>query len=246
MRIVVLGSAGYHPNDRRDTSCYFLPEEGIVLDAGTGFHRVRDRLMTSSLDIYLSHAHLDHVIGLTYLPGIIWQRNVDRVRVHGESEKLSAIDVHLFASALFPLPPNYVRHVVDERPFDQAGYRVTPFKLSHPGGSLGYRFDWADRSMAYVTDTTAAADAGYVRHIQGVDLLIHECNFRDEESEWSSRTGHSCTSEVAQVAAVGRVGRLLLTHFNPLEHGDDPVGLDVARSLFPRTDLAADGMEIEF
>ena len=50
MKLLRLGTAGYHPNERRQTACFMLPEEGIVLDAGTGFFRVRQHLATPTLD----------------------------------------------------------------------------------------------------------------------------------------------------------------------------------------------------
>ncbi len=53
MRLRMLGTAGYHPNELRHTSCYMLPAQGFVLDAGTGFFRVRDHLCTPSLHVFL-------------------------------------------------------------------------------------------------------------------------------------------------------------------------------------------------
>ena len=43
MKILLLGTAGYHPSETRHTACVMLPEAGIVLDAGTGFFRVREQ-----------------------------------------------------------------------------------------------------------------------------------------------------------------------------------------------------------
>jgi hypothetical protein len=40
--------------------------------------------------------------------------------------------------------------------------KLTYFPLEHPGGSIGYRLDWPERSMAYVTDTMATAEADYL------------------------------------------------------------------------------------
>lgn len=246
MRLVVLGTAGFHPNEQRDTSCYMLPDLGFVLDAGTGMHRVRRWLQTETLDIFLSHAHLDHIVGLTYLTDIVWQRNVSRVTVHGDAAKLASIARHLYSEDLFPLRPQYQTFEIGSEPYHLHSCRVTAFRLPHPGGSLGFRFDWPDRSLAYVTDTTAGPDADYVQAVAGVDLLLHECNFRDSESEWAEKTGHSHTSQVARVAAKAAVGKLLLTHFNPLDDSHDPVGLDRAREIFPNTILAEDGMTVEF
>ena len=67
MRLHCLGTVGYHPNDARHTSCYCLPESGIVLDGGTGAFRLANLIETETLDVLLSHAHLDHTFGLTFL-----------------------------------------------------------------------------------------------------------------------------------------------------------------------------------
>jgi ribonuclease BN (tRNA processing enzyme) len=100
--------------------------------------------------------------------------------------------------------------------------------------------------MAYVTDTTAAPDADYVRHIRGVDLLVHECNFRDGQEAWAVKTGHSSTTPVSQVAATAGAKRLVLVHLDPLDESDDPVDLATARRTFPATELGYDGMAIDF
>ena len=246
MKIVLLGTTGYHPNDLRETACLMLPDLGIVLDAGTAFYRVREYLRTDQLDIFLTHAHLDHVVGLTYLFDVLHERKMRRVTIHGAAEKLAALDEHLFSPALFPVKlPYEFRPLTDPVAFSDGG-RLTYFPLAHPGGSLGFRLDWPDRSFAYVTDTTAAADAPYIEHIRGVDLLVHECNFKDSHPDLAKLTGHSCTTPVARVAKKAGVGRLVLTHFNSLDLSSDPVDLSVAREIFPATEIGTDRMEVEF
>lgn len=246
MLLHLLGTTGYHPNDRRQTACFMLPELGVVLDAGTGMYRVRDLLATDHLDIFLTHAHLDHVVGLTFLFDVLWEKNVQRVHVHGEAAKLAEIERHLFSEALFPVQPPF-----DWRPLQPAvdlpgGGKLTYFPLKHPGGSVGYRLDWPEASLAYVTDTTAAADADYVEKIQGVDVLLHECYFPDGWEEKAELTGHSCISPVAQVAAAADVGLLVLVHVAPLSEADDPLGVDAAREIFPAIEIGEDGTTIEF
>src|SRR5262245_5716370 len=141
MKLLLLGTAGYHPNETRHTSCVMLPEAGIVLDAGTGFFRVRDKLQTSTLDLLLSHAHLDHVAGLTFLLGTAWERNLTRIAVHGEAEKLAAVREHLLAGLLFPAPLQCEWQPLGQQPLIVSGAKVTHFPLVHPGGCVGYRLD---------------------------------------------------------------------------------------------------------
>ena len=246
MKVLLLGTAGYHPSEQRQTACVMLPEAGIVLDAGTGFFRVRDRLQTRTLDILLSHAHVDHVVGLTYLLDTAWQRNLSRITVHGEAGKLAAIREHLLCEPLFPAPLPCEWQPLINQPVAIGEAQVRHFPLEHPGGCVGYRLDWPGKSLAYVTDTTAAADAPYVEAIRGVDVLVHECNFRDGEHAWAVKTGHSSTSAVAHVAARASAGRLILLHFNPLDEAADPIDLAAARRVFSATELGFDGFELDF
>ncbi len=246
MHLRFLGTTGYHPTDHRQTACLMLPEIGVVLDAGTGMFRVGRFLETSTLDIFLTHSHLDHVIGLTYLFSVLAGHKHVAVRVHGQADKLQAIRDHLFATPIFPAMPSMTWQPLTEDVSLQSNGRLTWFPLDHPGGSVGYRLDWADRSMAYVTDTTADLQAEYADRIRGVDLLVHECYFADGAEALAQSTGHSCATPVAQVARAAGVRRLMLVHIDPTADSPDPVGLEQMRAIFPQTEMARDGQAIDF
>ena len=246
MRLIFLGTGGYHPNERRHTACLLLPESGIALDAGTGFFRVQERLKTDTLDVFLTHAHLDHVCGLTFFLVPVLRGDVKSVRVHGTTETLSAIRQHLFANKLFPVEPPYEWcDLSSKTEVDIAGgAKLTWIGLQHPGGSLGYRIDWPERSVAYITDTTAPGN--YLSFIRDVDVLIHECYFPDDMHDWAQKTGHSSATAVARVAKDSGAKRLYLVHTDPQRPEDDPIGLESIRKVFPQTELAEDLQEIDF
>ncbi len=246
MRLTFLGTGGYHPNERRHTACVFLPEIGLAFDAGSAFFRVQDRLETDTLDVFLSHAHLDHVCGLTFFLVPVLRGDVSRVRVFGTPKTLAAVREHIFADAIFPVDPPFEWC---ELPTDgyislAAGGRLTWTPLEHPGGSLGYRIDWPDRSLAYITDTTAPGN--YLAFLRGVNVLIHECYFPDEMAEWAEKTGHSAATEVAKVARDSGADRLYLVHADPQRPEDDPVGMASIREIFHKSELAEDLQQIEF
>jgi len=246
MKVVLLGTAGYHPSDTRHTACFLLPEVGIALDAGSGMFRLPSYLQGDELDIFLSHVHLDHCVGLTYLLSIAAQHPLKRVTVHGEPAKLTALREKLLSEFIFPTPLDCTYEAINGPVPLAGGGTLTSFPLEHPGGSLGFRLDWPGKSLAYVTDTIARPGAPYIEHIRGVDLLLHECNFPDSHRQWADHTGHSHTSAVSQVAREAKVKRLALIHVVPTVGVADPVDVKVAQAIFPNTVLGQDLMELEF
>jgi ribonuclease BN (tRNA processing enzyme) len=246
MKLVLLGSGGYFPTSERHTACLMLPEIGVVLDAGSGMCQIGKHRQTDRLDVFLTHAHLDHIAGLTYLINVVPPQVAQATTIHGEAAKLTAVREHLFAELIFPVaPPFQFEPLSQSCPLPRGG-TLRPFPLVHPGGSVGFRLDWRGHSMAYVTDTTAAVDAPYVAAIRGADLLIHETYFAAPVGDLPARTGHSWLQAVAEVAAAAQVRRLVLVHIDPQLPSDDVFDLLAARRVFEAITIGIDGMELEF
>ena len=139
------------------------------MDAGTGIYRLAPLIETDSLDILISHAHLDHTAGLTFLLDILFERPVSQVRIWGEQEKLDAIRQHLFHDLIFPvqLDAQWIA-IDDQEEFGIGEVQVTHRPQQHPGGSVGYRLDWDGSStpakrLVYVTDTVGDTSEEAIR-----------------------------------------------------------------------------------
>ncbi len=250
MRLNCLGTAGYHPNATRHTSGYFLPESGILLDAGSGTFRLASLIQTKSLDILLSHSHLDHTFGLTFLLGILFQRPDLELRIWGEQDKLDAIRQYLFSELLFPIALPAEWCAIDGlKSLALGDAEVTWQHQHHPGGSVAYRIDWKEqqKSLVYATDTVGDVDPRSSHWKSGADILLHECYFRDNNQEWALKTGHCWTSRLIEVAQQCKPRRLLVTHVDPLDTSADPVDLARMRSeLDCEVILAEDCLTLDF
>jgi ribonuclease BN (tRNA processing enzyme) len=244
MRLLFLGTGGYHPNERRHTAGILIPELGIMFDAGTCAFRVPSRLSTKVLDIFLTHPHLDHIIGLTYLLVPMALKQIDTCRIHALPATFDAVKQHLFSLPLFPVLPPFDFVPLTQQVDIAAGRgKLIHHPLQHPGGSLGFLLQIDGKRIAYITDTTV--DGSYTDFVRGSDVLIHECYFPDNLSDWALKTGHSHTSPVAMLARDAGVKRLYLTHIDPQRSDDDPIDIATARAIFPETYVAEDLMEVD-
>ncbi len=102
--------------------------------------------------------------------------------------------------------------------------------ILHPGPTVGYRISEGDRSLAYLPDHEPALGAkgfpGAARWTSGaalaagVDVLIHDAQYTDEERAVRVGWGHSTLGQAAAFAALVGAGRLVTFHHDP-SHSDD-------------------------
>lgn len=225
MRVVPLGTNGYFPSFGRQTMSFLVlgAERAILLDGGTGLGRLAEPetaaliASASGLDIILSHYHLDHVVGLSYLPAV-WHRGPVRLfapafpLVDAEAEETLE---RLLSPPLFPSPlsrfPGPVEVIaVREEEFEAGGLAVRVWRQNHPGGSIGMRLA---NHLAYLTDTSVDPEA--LAGAAGVGLLIHELWSTDAEAADAAAKGHSHVSAVAEFARLAHAGQILAVHHHP-------------------------------
>ncbi len=222
-----------------------------MLDAGSGLFRSLPLIEHESLHILLSHAHLDHVWGLTFLWNVFFTTPAKEITVWGEEEKLQAIREHVFSSLVFPSEPNINWQPLPSGPtFEINGAKVTWFPLMHPGGSVGYRIDWQDSSLGYVTDTHATPDSDYWNIVSDVNLLLHECNFKGNLADFAAQTGHTDLSSLCDCLEKWQLARVVLTHMNTI---DDDLSDALQKELQCRPrlrklkcEIAFDNLEVVF
>lgn len=98
------------------------------------------------------------------------------------------------------------------------------------------------RSYAYCSDTIYKPDNA--PQIEDVDLLYHEATFSNKHKETAIKTFHSTAQEAGEMAKLSNAKKLLIGHLSA-RYTDESVILDEAKSVFPNTILANEGMCIK-
>jgi ribonuclease BN (tRNA processing enzyme) len=243
MQVELLGCGGAAPTENRETACALIreAERALLLDIGTGARRlVADptRLRgVSHLDIVLTHFHLDHVCGLTYLPML----GVD-IAIWGPGMWLYRRPTATLLAPLLqpPIAPTDVSrtYAVNElRAGEQAiaGFNVRAGAQPHHWApTAGLR---VEDGIALITDTPYEPSSADLA--RGVERLLHEA--------WSSSAApiypeHDATAaDAARVAAEAGAATLTLIHLNP-RLPDTSILIEDAHPVFERVDIGEDEM----
>ncbi len=97
-------------------------------------------------------------------------------------------------------------------------------------------------SYAYCSDTKFSKRV--IKHVEGVDWLYHEATYDESLRLKAHKRYHSTALEAATVAREAGVKRLILGHFSK-RYLDDTILLDEARTIFPNTILANEGLTLD-
>jgi phosphoribosyl 1,2-cyclic phosphodiesterase len=234
----------------------------LIFDAGTGIRALGNALVQtqrlSEYDIFLSHGHIDHVVGLPFfaplfVPGQLIRVWAGNLRHHGGVHRAVR---KLMSFPLFPLQVDAVHAELEFHDFDSGdilnprpGLTIQTAKLEHPGGAIGYRIGYRGRSLAYVTDIELGdgpLDRAVVELTRDVELLILYKTYTTEELPSKLGWGHSTWEQGIRLANEAKVGRLCLFHHDP-EHEDDLMDKIKAEAAAarPGTIVSTEGMEIE-
>jgi ribonuclease BN (tRNA processing enzyme) len=247
MEVTLLGSGGWIPTSRRETSCLYAREgsRALLLDAGSGVSRlVEERALlvgVDRLDILLTHFHLDHVIGLSYLPALAIS---DPPAVWGPGKALAGAATREILGRLLepPLFGSTVGELVSETreivPGDLVleGWDVsTRLQRRHPGGSLAFRIG---DDLAFCTDT--AFDSENASFASGVRVLCHEAWYAAGTTE---DPAHSAAGDAGRLAASASAGHLVLVHVRPIG-ADEPGLARHAATSFPGVVVGTDLLEL--
>ena len=252
-----------------NTSCVSVKHNDsyFLFDAGTGIRAFGDLFLKelqsktcqNNITLLLSHTHWDHIQGLPFFSPA-YNENVrldifSRIRNAGQLRKLLTNQME---QSYFPVPMSKMNANINIQELQNNrssinGVMVETAEHEHPGGSSAFKITSNGHQIVYSTDNelnlifdeegnpTNNKAKRYLDFISGVDLLIADGQYTDEEYTEKVGWGHSTISRLIKVAEKAQAKKLAIFHHDPY-HSDQDLD-EISQSYFKQYEDKASSVE---
>lgn len=245
MKLTILGCSGGIGSGRH-TTC-FKVDDDILIDAGTGITTLSLDELLAIDHVVLTHAHLDHVLGLPLLLDAVGERRTTPVVVHALPDVLQVLSEHMFNWRLWP---DFREIPAPEAPWVRfeplpmgvsltLGARTfTPLPVNHVVPACGIRMRVDGNSLVFSGDTTSSeAFTAALNAIPDLRHLIIETSFENALADIAQASKHHWPDSLAMALQDLSVRpQVWITHLKP---GNEAAIMDELRIAAPGWSLTA-------
>ena len=236
--LTVLGCRGSMPvSDSRflkyggATSSFLLNAGGeqLLFDAGTGILRSTALLHDGPCHLFLSHMHMDHLMGLPFWRPLF----IKGKEVHIYSEKRNGMTTreqlaNFLRAPYWPVGVELFQgvaayhNITVANTFNIGNVQISTMRANHPNEGTVYRVDWEGKSVVYALDFehSAEASAALTTFAKNADVLIYDATYFPENYPEKKGWGHSTWVEGLKLKEAAGVKTLILAH-HELDHTDE-------------------------
>lgn len=260
IKIIFLGTNGWYDTETGNTICTLLETKdySIILDAGNGIYKISQYIdFKKPAFLFLSHFHLDHIVGLHILTKFRFKSGLNIYGQKGTKKILNYLVNQPFTVPLANLPFKVKIQEISEGQYSlfqnfqnseiktcSLPFLVKAKFLVHSSPCLGYWFELDGKKIAYCTDTGICEN--FKELARDADLLITECALKSGQKTpgWP----HLTPEDGAKIAKEAGVKKLILTHFDSGNYKtikERKEAEKIAKTIFKNTTVAVDGLEIK-
>ncbi len=235
MKLKTWGSRGSFPTSGRKytiygghTSCFSieLPDRYLVLDAGSGLTVLGEQIELGErkrVDIFISHVHLDHIMGLFDFKTFFNPKA--EVHLYGQGTMGMSFEQqmkHLIGPPVWPVGfHDFAAHITFHELAEQTEYKISEqvtvigMQGNHPGQSLLYKLTIDSVSVFYGLDCDMNHEIWeeLLAFAAGCRLLICDAQYDPEDYDRFLGWGHSSWEQGLALRRQTEAEAVLLAHF---------------------------------
>lgn len=258
-KLYVLGCRGSYPIFGKQflefggsTTSYLMcnDDHAIIVDCGSGLINAQEIIKgCKKIDIFLSHVHYDHIIGL--LGRKVFPENSE-ITFYGDFNKWfnkESMKNTFLVAPFWPVDVDYGSFVQ----FNNDGNKIQMdnninvccIPATHPNDCSTFKFEINEKIITFLCDCEDYNDS-IVSFAKNSDVLFFDSMFDVDDYETHKGWGHSTWKNACELAKQANVKMLYPTHHN-YEY-DDAKLLDMekrCKEQFNNSQFTREGMIIE-
>ncbi|SEI44410.1 Beta-lactamase superfamily domain-containing protein [Allopseudospirillum japonicum] len=229
MQIQVLGCQGGIGEAGATTA--FLINQDTLIDAGSGLGHLSSAQLAEIRQVFLTHAHLDHIAFLPFLLDSQFEHfQYHPLQVFALAEVQHQLQAHIFNWHIWPdfsrlpdenAPVMHWHPIKAQQKLRLDGLQITPFALQHVVPCVGYVVQDAQACVAVCGDTGGddTALALLTQHLQGyqtLDAIIIECALPDHLQALARQSGHMTPLDIKHLhQGLPQIAHFYISHLKP-------------------------------
>ncbi len=254
MKLNILGCGGGIGSGHH-TTCLLLDED-VLIDAGSGITSLSLEQLACIDHVFVTHSHLDHVLGIPLLIDAVGDRRKKPVIVHALPETLEILEKHIFNWKIWP---DFRKIPDDSNPWlkfeplplgssVKLGNRtIISLPAHHTVPACGYQIKGNEGSLVFTGDTTHSDGLMHaLNEMSDLRDLIIDTSFENELCDVAVASKHHWPDSLAQ--ELGRLKakpKIWITHLKP---GNEKSIMDELKRCIPEREVRQlmQGQAIEF
>ncbi len=208
-----------------------LKNTSLILDAGTGIYPLGKTLVgeNKNIVILMSHFHWDHIQGLPFFMPF-YEKGRSIFIFSPDKTQMKLIFKDQMDGKRFPIlfsdlasPPQFfslndpsLKDLLENK------IQLKTIQNQHSCLANGIRLQIENKSLLYCTDNELDAPPHntkryqeFVEFCHGASILIHDCQYLDNETQVKKGWGHSFFSDVLTLGKKSQAETLVLFHHDP-------------------------------
>lgn len=198
MRIKVLGCSGaVFPGHNLSG---FLLDGKVLFDAGSLTNILNEMAQWRISDIFITHAHLDHIREIPFLAdNVIVKNKRHRINVFSLPLVLGVIKRNLLNNSIWPdftvipTPEEAILNLIElknGKSIHLKDYTITPYRVNHSVPTVGYLIEDKNKKSFFYTGDTGPTPSVWKKLKVKLNCLIIEVSFPNRMKELAINTGH--------------------------------------------------------
>lgn len=178
----------------------YLLDDSLLVDCGSASFALSSGSLKTIRDIFITHAHMDHVASLPILIDTCLGYKIPPPRIWASRQTIQQLREHFFNQSIWPnysevqihgRPALDFQEFSDAQPIQVQDYRITPVAVNHSVATHGLIIESANSAVIFSSDTGPTEEIWHwASSLSRLNAVFLELSYSSDFSDLAQKAGH--------------------------------------------------------